>query len=207
VVTDPDLLRRSIDGDQRAWAELVHKYRRLVYSVPLAGGLPPDGCDDVFQAVFLALVRNLTALKDGQALPKWLVTTATRESWRWARRARRNVALPEASDVTAESTSELVERLELQDRVQRGLDELGGKCERLLRMLFVSTPTPSYQDISHQLDIPLGSIGPTRNRCLTKLLTTLDPSLAEDSGNPVSRSRAPTPLKSSLEVPERMHDQ
>lgn len=178
--TDRQLIADAAAGDQDGWNQLIERYQRLVYSIPHRGGLPVEGCEDVFQAVFLALVRNLGRLRDAESLPKWLVTTATRESWSWARRHRRETSLRSADGVSEQDAAELLERSELQSRVHRALLEMGGRCERLLRALFLTEPKPSYQSISEHLSIPVGSIGPTRNRCLAKLLQTVDPSLAEE---------------------------
>lgn len=172
--TDDTLIRQAMNGDQAAWNGLVHRYRRLVYSVPCSIGLPPEGCDDVFQAVYLALVRNLTTIRECKSLPKWLITTANRESWRWLRRNGTPTPVHTDSQRQSESPADMAERLELQHRVHQALEELGGRCEKLLRMLFVDHPSPPYAAISQVLGIPIGSIGPTRNRCLEKLLHLVD---------------------------------
>ncbi|HYE61488.1 MAG TPA: sigma-70 family RNA polymerase sigma factor [Phycisphaerales bacterium] len=176
--SDQALIQAATQGNERAWAALVGRYRRLVYFVPHSQGLPPEGCDDVFQSTFLALVRNLHTLRDAQALSKWLVTTATRECWKWTRHHRWESAAP-AGMPTDGAADELVERAELQAKIRGALDTLGGRCEQLLKALYLARQPVSYDEISQRLGIPVGSIGPTRNRCLAKLLMILDPTLGE----------------------------
>ncbi len=172
--SDPHLIERCLANDQDAWAKLVTRYRRLVYSIPRRYELSTQASDDVFQSVFAALLTNLHAVRDGQTLPKWLMTTTHRECWRVTRQARRSISLPEHQGRSMTEPDALPEhdllRWEQQHRVHLGLERLGGSCEQLLRAIFLDRAgVSSYAEIARRLKMPVGSIGPTRARCLSKL--------------------------------------
>ena len=159
------LVKRCLAGDRLAWDELVRSYSPLVYSIATRSGLGADDRDDVFQSTFAAVVKNLGSLRDGQALTKWIITTATRESWRCARRRGMSALGEEPAMVTRDR----IEELERAQVVDAGLKELGGQCEKLLRALFATQNEPDYRAVAELLGIAVGSIGPTRQRCLAKL--------------------------------------
>lgn len=151
----------------------------MVYSIPARTGLPQDDCDDVFQHTFVALASNLDRLRDGALLAKWLAVTASRESLR-LKRIRSGTPTVSASDVSLEEVvaneeanaeEEAIRSVEAHE-VRIALADLPGKCKRLLSMLFGEN-TASYQQISSDLGIPIGAIGPTRARCIDKLRTIL----------------------------------
>jgi RNA polymerase sigma factor (sigma-70 family) len=181
--SDPDLIARALANEERAWRVLVDRYSRLVYSIPKRASLPDDACDDVYQEVFTIIHRSLGTLRDVQSLPKWIITTTTRETWRFGRklkaaRGRLGDAPAESPDLLDSSpapapTEPEISRLERQQLIHEGLQKLGGKCEQLLRAIFLDRDSPSYDTISARVGIPVGSIGPTRARCLAKLAALL----------------------------------
>lgn len=163
-------LRRAQMGDERAWNSLVDSFQRLVYSIPKRAGLSDADADDVFQATFLALFRNLDRIEDAQTLPRWLAVTASRESYRLSRMNSNKVASESLEDVVAteEATAqETAERALEAESLQAALVRLGGRCEELLRLLYFDEA--AYQEISERLKLAIGAIGPTRARCLDKL--------------------------------------
>ncbi|MEX2220013.1 MAG: sigma-70 family RNA polymerase sigma factor [Phycisphaerales bacterium] len=164
---DPALVEACLKGDRRAWASLIDRYGRLVYSVPSRRGLPPEACEDVFQDVFAILLKELPRLRDAASLPKWLITTAVRESARAARRAGPTASV--LPDVQAQPPpEEELAAAEERQRIREALDLLGDPCRALLVALF-GPEKPDYSTIARRLDMPVGSIGPTRARCLAKL--------------------------------------
>ena len=167
---DPTLIQACLDGKQGAWDTLVERYQRLVYSVALKSRLSQSDADDVFQTVFISLYRNLAQLKDQDRLSAWLITTTHRESWRVSKRRGKTSSIDDANALEPVSVDpdELV-ATERQQIVRESLTELGGPCERLLKALFLGADEPAYDEIAKQLGIPVGSIGPTRARCLKKL--------------------------------------
>ena len=157
-------------GDQRAWNTLVDRYARLVFSIPKRYGFGDSDSDDVAQSVFLILFRKLDQLQDQQRLSAWLITTTHRECWRLGKKNPVTAGeLDRHIEDVNEPSEEKAQRWEQQHLVQQGLAELGGRCEALLRMLFLEQGAPDYETIAEQLDMKVGSIGPTRARCFRKL--------------------------------------
>jgi RNA polymerase sigma factor (sigma-70 family) len=172
---DPQLVQRCLSGDETAWRQLVRRYGPLIHAVASRSCTAHDR-DDVFQATFLALHRSLPALRDAQSLAKWIITTATREAWRTNRRARAHGA----ADETLAIEPDRVEALEQSHRVDLALRRLGGRCEELLRFLFREGGGVEYEVVAKELGLQLGSIGPTRRRCLAKLAELLG---SDESGS------------------------
>jgi RNA polymerase sigma factor (sigma-70 family) len=178
ALPDPALIARCIEGDEAAWETLVRRYANLVYAIAHRAGLAEDEAADVFQTVFVIVWRSLDLLSEPQAFPGWLATIARRESWRVSRgRARRATTVERAASdpsatvlplrpARADEVLESVERAALVQHAVEGLDE---RCRELLTVLFWETPAPSYDEVAERLGMPLGSLGPTRGRCLEKL--------------------------------------
>ncbi|GJM19538.1 MAG: RNA polymerase sigma factor [Phycisphaeraceae bacterium] len=165
---DPDLIEACLAGDQSAWTELVERYSALVYSVPSRHRLPRDVCEDVFQGVWAIAVKHLSQLRDAQSLPAWLITTAQRETWRVAKRASRDAGVALPAEEIAWSDPQEADELEDRQRVRSAFARLGERCRRVLTETF-RTERASYDLLAERLDMPRGSIGPTRARCLEKL--------------------------------------
>ncbi len=182
------LVRACEAGDRRAWNELVARYSGLVYAIARAHGLREDQCDDIAQSTFAALVRHLRTIRDPLALPAWLSQTTRRACWRVVEYERRsgfvqqtdnddsgrNLAVLRSAQPDSQQALDVIASIESSHRVRLALDELGGKCRELLRALFVETDRPDYEAVSRRLSMPVGSIGPTRNRCLGKLAHLLE---------------------------------
>lgn len=171
-----DLVTKCARGDAAAWERLVREYSGLVFAVARAAGLPHDACEDVAQATFAALSRTIANVRDAKALPAWLTVTARREAIRVRRQAARRRYVADhaiASDLAAPTDDVDVSRLEAHQRLRVAMEELDPRCRDLLRALYFQATPSSYQRISENLGIPLGSIGPTRVRCLAKLSALL----------------------------------
>lgn len=167
-------------GDERAWRQLVHRYKRLVYSIPRSYRLSDDACDDVFQNVFTALIRELPKLADPRALPKWLITTTNRECWRLGRKRTPDELQTDLAAPGEELHPSAIAEWEAKSTLDQALISLGGRCERLLRLLYLTPNQMPYERVSEELGMPVGSIGPTRSRCLAKLADLL-PTQSADS--------------------------
>lgn len=172
-LADEELVRLCAGGDGRAWEAIVRRYRRLIYAIPTRMGLEPEESDEVFQNTFVRLVERLETIRDPSLLRAWLVTTARRLS---LDSVRRRVALEDSdevlrnlSDKTALPEEEL-SRLEDQHLVRRAFERLPERCQNLLGLLYYTADPPSYEAIGQRLRMPVGSIGPTRARCLQRLL-------------------------------------
>jgi RNA polymerase sigma factor (sigma-70 family) len=171
---DAELLERCKSGDERAWATLVRRFERLVYSIPYRYGLDAEAAEDVFQQVFTALVRQLPNIRRRTALAKWFITTTGRICGRWIEQNRRLSAAPADIEAPAVPTPEVVARWESQHLLRRALGRLGGRCRELIEGMYSSTGPVSYEELARKLGIPVGSIGPTRARCLEKLLEQME---------------------------------
>jgi RNA polymerase sigma factor (sigma-70 family) len=167
--SDPILIQSCLAGETSAWNELVERYGRLIYSVPRRYGLSSADAEDVMQAVFLLLHRHLSRLRDRTRLSAWLITTAHRESWRVGKSRGAYTGLDEQFPDVGEPREEESAQWERQQLVREALTELGGRCEQLLRALFLEETEPSYEAIAQRLGMPVGSIGPTRARCFEKM--------------------------------------
>lgn len=172
---DPALVARCRENDERAWHTLVLRYRALVYSAALRTGLDQENAGDVFQQVWLELHRSLDRVRDAQALPRWLVVTTRRIAYKTAMRVDRPVegALDELVDPAALPHEELQSLQSLQ-HLQELITSLGGTCAKLLPRLFFHEEQPDYKQISSEVGIAIGSIGPLRARCLDRLRKKLE---------------------------------
>jgi RNA polymerase sigma factor (sigma-70 family) len=171
-------LAAAARGDQSAWESIVAAYSGLVWSVARGYRLDPAAAADVFQGTWLRLVEHLDDIRDGERLGGWLATTARREALGLLRRARRDLPVNNIGEIadTPQQISAPADEDLLRSEDQRALwaafGQLSGSCQRLLRLLFADPPI-AYLDISVALDMPVGSIGPTRSRCLASLKTLL----------------------------------
>lgn len=168
-----DLVEGCRRGDARAWDQFVDRYQRLVWSVPRSYRLPEADCDDVTQAVLLSALKHLDGLREVERLSAWLLTAAHRESWRVARGRGRTVDLVGDFASVAEPDPGRMAELETRSALRAGLDLLGDPCRALLVALF-AVDDPHYPTIAQQLGMAVGSIGPTRARCIAKLKALLE---------------------------------
>jgi RNA polymerase sigma factor (sigma-70 family) len=170
------LLRAAADGDAGAWNALVDRYIALVWSVTRAYRLAAKDAEDVSQTVWLRLVEHVEDIREPRALPRWIMTTAKHESLRLLRSAQRELLVDPQADASLEDPAhpeidaELL-RSERQQVLRDALSELSPPHRELLLLLSADPPI-SYREISRLLDIPIGSIGPTRARCLDRLRAT-----------------------------------
>lgn len=185
-MTDSDLqlVLACRRGDQLAWEKLIRRYQRLIYAIPLRAGLDEDDAAEIFQEVFTTLFQKLNDIEDPEKLQAWLVTTARRKTWRAIGKAQAqprsytNGDLQESDEAAlirdeAPLPDEQLLILEEQHRIRTAVSLLDERCSNLLEMLFYRSEPPSYTEIAAFLGIPEGSIGPTRARCLAKLLQML----------------------------------
>lgn len=182
--TDKQLLLACRRGEESAWELLVDRYQRLIYTIPRRAGLDEDQSADVFQEVFTTLLQKLDDINDPDRLQAWLVTTARRKTWRLISRLRASPrTFAEEDEGGADELSRIPDdaalpddvlvQLEEQHRVRTAVASLDDRCQKLLAMLFYESETPPYSEIAASLGTSEGSIGPTRARCLQKLLRLL----------------------------------
>ena len=174
-----ELIEACLNGNSQAWEALLVRYQRLIYSIPLRYGLPVHEADDIFQNVSLLLLENLGRLRDRQRLGAWLATTTRRECWRALRQYQQVTSLSGTRDMeeqipSGQHSDEEFLDMERQSIIRSAVSLLGQSCQHLLMLLFYAEPRPSYAEIARALSLPEGSIGPTRARCLEKLMKILD---------------------------------
>ena len=158
-------------GDHSAWAQIIERYERLVYAIPMREGLRRDDAADVTQETFTVLVNNLHQIRDPDRLGYWLMTVARRLTWRL-----RN-GLPDAvldlndveDDAAPGSDDETLQALWVYEAIMN----LEDPCRTLVIALFFDPAEPSYGEIAVRLGRPLGSVGPLRARCLERLRAIL----------------------------------
>src|SRR5687767_8021570 len=170
--TDHDLIQACRAGHAHAWERLLDKYERLVFSISLNYGLTTDDAADVTQITFTILLQNLNTLPDEIRLSSWLATVARRHTWRLLARNRRESVSPDEDLARNETFGGIVdnrERWELAEWLNQGLSMLDERCRKLLLALYFDAEQPSYAQIADRLNMPIGSIGPTRARCLEQM--------------------------------------
>jgi RNA polymerase sigma factor (sigma-70 family) len=175
-----DAFSRYRDGDRPALDELVATVTPLLWRTVRETGLDRAASEDVVQTVWLALLRKADTIRDPGTVVKWLLTTARREAWRVSKRVRNEVGrtggvlgvdseeqldLPQTPDGLPE---EVVFRSTEQRRLWEHVQLLPQRCRQLVSVIAFAD-RPDYSHIAESLGMPIGSIGPTRGRCLAKL--------------------------------------
>ncbi len=164
------LVERALAGDQVAWRALVDRLKGVVWKVLYSFDLGEEDRKDAFASTFFRLYEKLGTVREPEKLPGWLATTARNEAMTSVRRRRRAVPvaeLPLRESTHADHDAGVLDD-ELKRAMRRAFDNLPAKAQALLRLL-CSEPPMAYDDISRVLDIPRGSIGPTRQRYLELL--------------------------------------
>jgi RNA polymerase sigma factor (sigma-70 family) len=166
------LVTRAAGGDPDAWAEIV-QYTPLVWSICTRFKLSSADTEHVGQMVWLLTAGRLGRLRDPAALPGWLASTTQRECLRVINTAgkygQRGTELDEALQSAGDTAiDEEIPIAELNAVLLEAFAELSPHCQQLLSMLLADPPY-SYAEISATLNIPVGSIGPQRARCLERL--------------------------------------
>lgn len=168
-------------GDPHALDGLVRTVTPALWHIVRAYGLDRETADDVVQTTWLTLVRRGDAIRDQRAVLRWLSITARREAWRTAQQSRRATASDDEvleSVLPRQASAETVAvRADEQRALWGHVGTLSERCQRLLRVIAFSD-RPDYAGLAEELQMPMGSIGPTRGRCLDKLRARLAPTAA-----------------------------
>ena len=166
-----DLVRRAAEDDQNAWDTIVERYTPLVWHVARGFRLEGDQCADAVQDTWSRLVQYIGRIRDPTCLPGWLVTTTRNNCLATMRRNDKDRAATEEcarGQVAEAGPEEQLLRFECRAQVVQAFRRLPSRDQDLLGMLIAEPPVP-YREISRRLEIPIGSIGPTRRRALTRL--------------------------------------
>ena len=176
VASDPtslvDLVARASNGDQRAWDRIVDRFAGMVWAIARAHRLDEATAADVSQTTWLRFVEHLDRIEHPERAGAWLATTARRESLRAIRLAQRQLATGEDFDLMASPVQDAPDRQMLTEERNELLsalvEQLPCRC-RLILALLSGEHALSYKELSEALEMPIGSIGPTRARCLEHL--------------------------------------
>ena len=175
------LVTRARNGDKQAWDKLVERYAPLIWSICRRYRLGHADAEDAGQSVWLQLVDQLASLRDPAALPGWLATTTQRECGRVLRAARKQeppghpLDAADIPDQVTEAAGYELLRAERHAALREAFMHLAPSSRKPISLLIQDPPVP-YAEISARLGIPVGSIGPSRGRCLDKLRR--DPAIA-----------------------------
>src|ERR1700744_408889 len=177
------LVRRAAEGDRGAWERVVDKYARLIWAITRDFKLSESDAADVAQATWLRLLEHIDRIEYPERVGSWLAATARNECLR-SLAARKRVVLAHdevtfdgvaASEPDVDAGLLAAERAEV---VREALTQLPHRWQQMLELLMADPPA-SYAEISDQLGLPVGSIGPTRRRCLARLQVLLHPAVNE----------------------------
>jgi RNA polymerase sigma factor (sigma-70 family) len=164
-------------GDAAKMGELVELVTPILWHTARAQRLDRELAQDVVQTTWLALVRTGDSITDPQAILQWLIISTRREAWRVAKRADRVEPREfEADDLVAppvDRPEDVVVRSDTDARLWQHIAALSQRCQALLRVIAFAD-RPDYSTVAEALGMPVGSIGPTRGRCLAKLREQLN---------------------------------
>jgi RNA polymerase sigma factor (sigma-70 family) len=174
------LVRRAATGDKQAWERLVDQYARLIWSITREFKLLESDAADVAQTTWMRLIEHIDRIEHPERVGSWLAATARNECLRSLAARKRLVLVHEdqSFDGPADSEPQVDEALLAAERaeiVREAVAHLPHRWQRLMEMLMADPPV-SYAEISDELGLPVGSIGPTRGRCLARLRVLLDAS-------------------------------
>lgn len=179
-LSDARLIQQCLQGDEDAWDRLLRRYGGLVYSTALRCGLSHDDAADVLQLVSMAMLEHLADLRDTTRLVPWLATTTRRFALQILERTRRQKGaldtVAQEAEASLPAEADMAQAmLDMRDQqlVREAMELLPERCRRLLTMLFSNDPLP-YAEIAKSLGVAIGSLGPTRRRCLDKLRAILE---------------------------------
>jgi RNA polymerase sigma factor (sigma-70 family) len=171
-----DLLSAARAGSEDALGQIVNELSPLLWQVARSAGLSQGDAEDVLQTVWMRLITHLDGIHDAGALTGWLVTTTKREAWRVRAAGRKQ--LPTDQDMFADlpdkgpGSEEQVLVEDQRRELWAAIGMLSRRCQELLRILAFA-PRPDYATVAAALGMRVGSIGPTRGRCLAKLRALL----------------------------------
>jgi RNA polymerase sigma factor (sigma-70 family) len=181
--TSPDiasLVRRAAAGDKAAGEGIVDQYSRLIWAMTRDFRLDEIDAADVVQTTWLRLLEHIGRIEYPERIGSWLATTARHECLRHLAASKRVMLIDDHDATFGHSESyqpDVDERLLAEERAQEvreAVSTLPTRSQQLLELLMADPPA-SYDEISDQLGLPIGSIGPTRGRCLERLRVMLQP--------------------------------
>jgi RNA polymerase sigma factor (sigma-70 family) len=171
--SDTHLVEQCLKGNEQAWATLIDKYKRLIYSIPVKYGMDRENAGDIFQAVCVELFCELSKIRKTESLKSWLITVTARKCLHWKQQKPAEVEFDESTEADVEiistSASGLLEEVEREQRLRDAVATLPVRCRQMIHLLFYEHPPLPYAEVARRLGLATGSIGFIRGRCLDKL--------------------------------------
>jgi RNA polymerase sigma factor (sigma-70 family) len=170
-------VRLAAAGDRQAWTRLVKQYGNLIWSITARFKLTESDAGDVVQTTWMRLIEHIDRIEQPDRVGSWLASTARNECLRHVAARKRIILIHEDHafddpDQHGPGVDEALLAAEQAEVVRRAVAHLPEQWQKLLELLMADPPA-SYAEISDQLGLPVGSIGPTRGRCLAKLRVLL----------------------------------
>lgn len=182
LTSDESLISACLTGDAIAWDALIDRYAALIFAVSLRMGVSQADTEDIFQDVCLILFSHLADVRDTARLSSWIISTTKREVWKMSRKKTVTLTSELGDNAWEMESAESVHpqratgnpeaeaiALEEQQLMREAVLRLPDRCRDLLMQLYATDDPLSYQELAAKLSLPLGSIGPTRARCLGNL--------------------------------------
>jgi RNA polymerase sigma factor (sigma-70 family) len=175
---DEWLVQGCVQGNPKAWEDLIDKYKRLIFSIPIKYGASSADAADVFQSVCIEVMNCLPQLKNVQSLRSWLITVAIRQSYRWKKKQSNHIELDAMEPDVAEGLAsippvETLVQLQEEQIVRDVVARLEPRHRELVQLLFFEQPPLPYAEVARRMGLATGSIGFIRGRCLEKLRRAL----------------------------------
>jgi len=174
---DSHLVAECLRGSEQAWATLIDKYERLIYSIPIKYGASPADAADIFQGVCLELFSGLGNLRKAESLKAWIIAVTSHKCLHWKRQRSREANLlsgeEEGSNASTLLAPELLEEADKEQCLREAIAQLPPRCREMIQLLFYEQPSLPYSEVARRLGLATGSIGFIRGRCLERLLKSL----------------------------------
>lgn len=179
ALDDLELFASVQAREPAAWAAFVDRFGPLILAAVRRTGCTGGEEEEVVQATWQRLFTHAPKIAAPRALPAWVLRVATREAWLVVRRRRSSHDVDarvgaERAFATDRAVDEQLAALEQVQLVRDAVAALGGRCTPLLTALFLEADAPDYGALAARFGMPIGSIGPSRQRCLGKLAAALE---------------------------------
>ena len=178
-LSDQALVAECVNGDQQAWAELLNRYKRLIYAVTVRFRFEPEDRHDIFQAVCLETLKSLPSLRAASSLRYWILTISIRQCCLLLKRRRLEEEQQSAADSGAledprANTMQIYQDAERGEMLRQAMEELPERCRSLLQLLFFAENKASYAEMGERFGWSKDTIGSARLRCLDRLRKILE---------------------------------
>lgn len=175
-LSDSQLVKECLDGNEAAWSALIDKYKNLIFSIPVRYGFSQEDSADIFQAVCMDLLLELPRIREPKALAGWLIQVTRNKCFhRKQEQLRRpTTELDEDESTGGPELESIIAEVQKEQLLRNAMHELSSRCRQLVHLLFFEFPARPYEQVAAELGLATGSIGLIRRRCLEKLRLRLE---------------------------------